>query len=250
MNIIANYSPFIILALIIILYSFERLFPAHKPNNHKMWVNYSLIASSILLMSLLPKVIEIKPLTDPYLDQFTKFNMAVAPLWVSLIVFDFLIYWQHRFFHIAPFLWRFHRVHHCDHFMDHSSAYRFHPLEILMSAIYKAIFVIILRPDISHFITYEFVLVSMALFNHSNIRIPTKYNNALKSIFVTPQMHFSHHHDVAPHMNRNYGNFLSIWDRIYGTYESKDDVTFGLEGYSFDKADNLLEQLKEPFSNK
>ena len=33
---------------------------------------------------------------------------------IFLLVFDLLIYFQHRLFHKVPFLWRLHRTHHTD----------------------------------------------------------------------------------------------------------------------------------------
>ncbi len=39
----------------------------------------------------------------------------------------------------------------------------------------------------------------------------------LKYILVTPQSHRVHHSDQPEHIDKNFGNFLSIWDFIFGT---------------------------------
>ena len=42
-------------------------------------------------------------------------------------------YWTHRWMHATPLLWRVHRVHHSDPFVDVSTSLRHHPLELLVT---------------------------------------------------------------------------------------------------------------------
>src|SRR5213078_796824 len=56
------------------------------------------------------------------------------PLWVQttagVVILDFSAgYLAHRALHLFPVLWRFHRVHHSDDFVDVTTTYRTHPVE-------------------------------------------------------------------------------------------------------------------------
>ena len=51
----------------------------------------------------------------------------------------------------------------------------------------------------------------------------------LEWFFVTPSAHRVHHGTNTEYLDKNYGNFFIIWDRIFGTYaEEKEPVTYGL----------------------
>lgn len=158
---------------------------------------------------------------------------------LTLLSFDFLIYWQHRLFHKIPFLWRIHRVHHCDTSMDLSTGLRFHPLEILISFLYKLFFIFLFDIPYIYFLIYETLLFSMSLFNHSNLAISPMADRILRKIIVTPSMHYPHHHPDKAHTNSNYGNFLSLWDRLFRSYNSSSTRDFGVNGITEDQAKSL-----------
>ena len=50
-------------------------------------------------------------------------------------------------------------------------------------------------------------------------------------LFVTPNLHHTHHHFESPGTNCNYGDVFSIWDRLFGTYVdlAHEDTVFGLD---------------------
>ena len=69
------------------------------------------------------------------------FNLLALPAWLeffaAVLILDLLIYIQHRVFHRVPLFWRLHRMHHADTDFDVTTAIRFHPLEIWLSALIK-----------------------------------------------------------------------------------------------------------------
>ena len=75
-------------------------------------------------------------------------NALKTPRWfavaVSILLLDLAIYFQHRWFHREPLLWRLHRVHHLDLDIDVTTGSRFHPLEIFLSMAIKIIVVFLL----------------------------------------------------------------------------------------------------------
>ena len=73
---------------------------------------------------------------------------------------------------------------------------------------------------LSHLL-FEVILNGMAMFNHSNIALPTKLDQWLRWLIVTPDMHRVHHSVRIEETNSNYGFNLSIWDRLFGTYQAQ-----------------------------
>jgi sterol desaturase/sphingolipid hydroxylase (fatty acid hydroxylase superfamily) len=115
-------------------------------------------------------------------------------LFLDLVLLDFLIYWWHRFNHEVGFLWRFHEVHHLDRFLDTSSALRFHTV-----------------------LVFEALLLMAAIFHHSNLRLPPRFEGLLSRLVITPSIHWVHHHRVRRDTDSNYGTVFSFWDGLFGT---------------------------------
>ena len=104
------------------------------------------------------------------------FNWLGWPSWIegllAFLILDFAIYLQHVMTHAVPLLWRLHQVHHADLDVDLTTGIRFHPLEIIISAIYKAAIVAALGVDPWIVILFEAVLNASAVYTHGNVRIP------------------------------------------------------------------------------
>ena len=56
---------------------------------------------------------------------------------VAVVLMDLVVYLQHRLFHVVPFLWRFHKVHHADNDFDVTTGLRFHTVSIVLSMVVK-----------------------------------------------------------------------------------------------------------------
>jgi sterol desaturase/sphingolipid hydroxylase (fatty acid hydroxylase superfamily) len=162
------------------------------------------------------------------------FNIVEAPGWVavlvSIIVLDLVIYLQHVMFHAVPTLWRLHRMHHADLEFDVTTGLRFHPVEILLSMGIKLAVVMALGTPAVAVLIFEVLLNATAMFNHSNIRLPTLADRVLRLIVVTPDMHRVHHSIRPEETNSNFGFNLPWWDRLLGTYKAQPKA--GHEGMS------------------
>ena len=183
---------------------------------------------------------------------FNRFD--ALPTWLewlaTLVLLDLAIYWQHRWLHRVPALWRLHRVHHTDTTLDATSALRFHPFEILVSLLYKIALAIVLGVDPLALLAFEALLSSFALITHANIALPPAVDRALRWALVTPAMHWIHHSTRIEEQQSNYGFHLSVWDRIFGTYlERSRDVpqTFGVSSVDQARATRFPSLLREPF---
>ena len=152
-------------------------------------------------------------------------NNLDAPVWaawlVTLAALDLAVWGQHAAMHRIPALWRLHRVHHADPDVDVSTALRFHPVEIALSAVWKVAVVAALgAPPLAAF-CFEILLNALAQFNHANMRLPRWLDAPLRLFVVTPAMHRVHHSVDRRESDSNYGFCLSLWDRIFRTYRPR-----------------------------
>jgi len=171
----------------------------------------------------------------------------------AVIVLDGIIYAQHVLFHAVPLLWRLHMVHHADQDIDVTTGLRFHPVEILLSMLIKMAVVSLLGAPVLAVILFEIILNGMAMFNHANVRLPLQLDAILRFMLVTPDLHRVHHSVMRHETNSNFGFNLSIWDRIFGTYQAQpgdghDGMTIGLTQYQSEQPGGLGWMLTLPFT--
>ena len=155
---------------------------------------------------------------------------------IAILVLDLAIYLQHVLFHAVPALWRLHRMHHADLEFDVTTGLRFHPVEILLSMVIKLAVVMALGPPAVAVLVFEVVLNASSLFNHSNIRLPSKVDAVLRLFIVTPDMHRVHHSIRPYETNSNFGFNIPWWDRLMGTYLAQpsaghEGMTIGIEQF-------------------
>jgi sterol desaturase/sphingolipid hydroxylase (fatty acid hydroxylase superfamily) len=146
---------------------------------------------------------------------------AALELALAVLAFDLAIYLQHVGFHAVPLLWRLHLVHHADLDFDATTGLRFHPLEILLSALVKLAVVFLIGPSGLAVVVFDVLLNATSLFNHGNVRIPPRLDRGLRWLVVTPDMHRVHHSVLRHETNSNFGFNLPWWDRLLGTYRAE-----------------------------
>jgi sterol desaturase/sphingolipid hydroxylase (fatty acid hydroxylase superfamily) len=136
---------------------------------------------------------------------------------LSVVVLDCFDYVWHRANHRVRFLWRFHKAHHADTAMDVTTALRFHPGELLISALVKAGWIALWGPTVVAWFLFEALVSLCAQFHHSNIDLPDRVERWLAWIIVTPRFHATHHLVDQRFGNRNFSAILSVWDWLFGS---------------------------------
>jgi len=179
----------------------------------------------------------------------------LAHLVIAFILMDLSIYFQHVMFHALPMFWRFHRVHHSDLDCDVTTGLRFHPGEILISIVFKFVVIISIGAPVLAVVIFEIILNAASMFTHSNIKIPLALERVTRWFFVTPDMHRTHHSVFQNETNSNFGFFISIWDRIFGTYtqtpkDGHKNMQIGLSNFREAKWQNLRWLVYLPFVTK
>ena len=142
---------------------------------------------------------------------------GLLPLVCDLLLIDVFIYWWHRANHMVPFLWRFHEVHHLDVELDSTTGVRFHVGEVMLSAFVRSLFVILLDIPIASVLVAEIMLLLASLLQHSNLHLPSVWERRFGYVVVTPRWHEFHHRARRQDTDSNYGNLLSLWDRLFST---------------------------------
>jgi sterol desaturase/sphingolipid hydroxylase (fatty acid hydroxylase superfamily) len=180
-----------------------------------------------------------------------------APVWLELILaimlLDFIAqYGVHYILHRTPFLWKFHMIHHSDTHVDVTTGTRHHPGDYLFREIFSVLAILIGGIPFAYYMVYRILTVICTYFTHSNIMLPKGLDRILSYIIITPNMHKFHHHFEQPWTDSNYGNILSLWDRIFGTfvYDDIQKIKYGLDVLDDDKSGDLMYQLKVPLSKK
>lgn len=170
---------------------------------------------------------------------------------LAIVLFDAWMYCWHVLNHKVPLLWRFHAVHHADRELDASSALRFHTGEIILSSTVRLAILPLLGMTVQQLLLYETLLLPIILFHHSNVRLPYSIDTAVRSLIVTPWMHWVHHSQWRPETDSNYGSVFSIWDRLFGTFRLRTkpwEIDLGLEDdRSVQEWRSLLGMLLRPF---
>jgi sterol desaturase/sphingolipid hydroxylase (fatty acid hydroxylase superfamily) len=231
-ELIANHEPTIrlgsFLGIFALMALWEILAPRRaltQPKQNRWANNIGLVVLNTALLRVVFPVAAVGVAEYAQLLQWGLFNrVEVHPLMalvVSVIVLDVAIYLQHVMFHAVPLLWRLHRVHHADLDFDVTTGARFHPVEILLSMLIKFAVIVLLGPPLAAVVFFEVLLNAMAMFNHSNVRIPLGLDALLRRLIVTPDMHRVHHSHLADETNSNFGFNLSLWDRVFGTYRAQ-----------------------------
>ncbi len=184
--------------------------------------NLALVAfNSALLRVLLPtSAIALAALAQA--SGWGLLNQLALPGWaavlLAVLLLDLAIYFQHVLLHTVPVLARLHAVHHADPDFDLTTGIRFHPLEILLSALVKFAAVVALGPPVLAVLVFEVLLNATAMFNHANVALPAWLEPWVRRVLVTPDMHRIHHSVIESERNSNYGFCLSLWDRLLGSY--------------------------------
>ncbi|VVM42325.1 hypothetical protein PS862_00502 [Pseudomonas fluorescens] len=147
-------------------------------------------------------------------------NVQTLPLFVqfllAVLVADLGQYWLHRLYHVVPWLWRFHAVHHSSTHMDWLAGSRIHFVEILLTRT-TVLMPLILLGFSPHALNAYVILVGVqAVLAHANIRIDGGWLNYL---VVLPRYHHWHHARHKDYIYKNYAIHLPIVDMLFGTFK-------------------------------
>ena len=217
----------IILALIFIEALISNLQNASYYKKEDTLCTVGLLTGNILM------VFAVKGLTLAlhfYLYQFRLFDLAsMIPLWamwaLTFILIDLVFYIYHRISHRSRFLWAIHMSHHSSEEMNFAVSFR----QAWLGPVSKIPFFILLPLiglDPTIIAVAGVISTLWGIFGHTQV---IGKLGPIEWIFNTPSHHRVHHGANEQYIDKNYGNLLIIWDRMFGTFEpEKANVKYGL----------------------
>jgi sterol desaturase/sphingolipid hydroxylase (fatty acid hydroxylase superfamily) len=178
-------------------------------------------------------------------DSFSRWLAILA----TVCLLDLCFYLQHRVFHVVPFLWSVHRVHHADVDFDYTTGLRFHPFEALLTNATALVAVAVLGLPAYGVLLHGAIASGITILEHANARIPPTIESWIGRVFVTPAMHRIHHSAATPETDTNFATIFSFWDRALGTYRpgATSGAEIGLMEFRAPKYQTLPWALAMPF---
>ena len=248
----------------------------------KLWLHpsakldyyYFFLSYFINIFLLVPFIVSAKTIafsTNKFLflhfDYFdnTIFSYSQIVLLYTITLFlvsDFTRYWLHRFLHTIPILWEFHKIHHSAKVLTPITFYRVHPVENFLFGLRYSLSIGFVTGIFIYFFgamidIYTVVGVNVFLFVFSifgaNLRhshVPFSYFAFIEKWLMSPKQHQIHH--SRKHFDKNYGGFVSIWDRMFGSLQLSNEVPilkFGLRKNQMGDYSSLKGLIFRPFIN-
>lgn len=162
------------------------------------------------------------PVTNPFspFSPLTLLNYAFV-----LIVADFCQYWLHRFSHEVNILWAGHITHHSNSEYNFGVALRQNALE----NIYTWVFFL---PLAFFGVPWQMFVAAYGVSLIWQFLVHTRLVNRLgflESFMSTPSHHRVHHGKNPQYIDKNYGAFFIVWDKLFGTFEPEvEEVQYGI----------------------
>jgi len=167
---------------------------------------------------------------------FAIFNIQSSVLlWIALLILtDFIWYWYHRLAHEVNILWGAHVVHHQSEDFNYTVSARITVFQAFARMMFWSVLPVIGFPP-AMIISVQLVHGLYPFFIHT--RTIGKLG-VLEYIFVTPSHHRVHHACNEQYLDKNYGDVLIIWDKLFGTFVTEQEepeygLTKPLDSHSF-----------------
>jgi len=137
---------------------------------------------------------------------------------VAFVLYDFCYYWFHRISHERRIFWAAHVAHHQSEEYNLTTALRQTSTGFLLGWLfYVPCFLLGMPADV--FVTVASANLIYQFWVHTRF---IRTLGPLEYVLVTPMNHRVHHARNPEYIDRNYGGFFILWDRLFGTYQAED----------------------------
>ena len=155
--------------------------------------------------------------------------------WVFLfIAMDALWYWYHRCGHRINLFWSVHVVHHQSEDFNYTVSTRITLLQAIARGLFWSMLPLIGFP-VDMIMLFLLIHGTYPFFTHTQLIGKLGW---IEYLFVTPSHHRVHHSSNPEYLDKNCGDILIIWDKLFGTFaEERTEIRYGLtsplNSYSF-----------------
>jgi alkylglycerol monooxygenase len=163
-----------------------------------------------------------------WLYQFAPWQIPTT--WYSmlglLIISDFVFYWFHRTGHRVNIFWAAHMPHHSSEEMNLSVGLRASFTQRLFQFLFFDWILVLIGFSPEQVYAVAAVHLFLAYWHHTRL---IKRMGWFERIFVAPAHHRVHHGVNPQYIDKNYSEFLIIWDKLFGSFEEEDEeVCYGI----------------------
>lgn len=163
-----------------------------------------------------------------WIDAQIPWNIEAT--WYSLIILlllqDFVFYWFHRMGHTINIFWAAHMPHHSSEELNLSVGIRASFTQRLFQFLFFDWILVVVgfSPEVVYAVAAVHLL--LAYWHHTQVIGNLGW---FEKYFVTPSHHRVHHGVNPQYIDKNFSEFLIIWDKMFGTYEPEDEeICYGI----------------------
>ena len=240
-------------AAALIFIPLENLFPRHKEQKQLrkylfMDLMYTLLGGLLTMFVAIVFILFAVTMLQGLVPSVVKSFVHSLPIWLQVIVLiicgDLYYYWAHRAFHMVPFLWRFHAIHHSVEDMDWVAAHRTHPIDTGLTNSGFVIVTLLFNIHPAALAIHSLQFAWHSLLKHSNVNVSW---GPLRWLYVTPTFHHWHHGNTREAWDKNFAAQFPIWDILFGTAIMKESENPEKYGVDDPVPYNFIGQLAYPF---
>ena len=151
------------------------------------------------------------------------FTVSILLFLVLAVLGDLWFYAEHRLAHTRAFI-RFHRLHHLSPVPTPWTNDRFAFVEVMMFQSYMFAIMFFLPIPVGMILLYRFYDQIKGMIGHCGY----EYFAGRMAYWPFPLACVSHHDAHHEKFSVNFGAFLTIWDRLFGTLEEEEDQKMGV----------------------
>lgn len=163
-----------------------------------------------------------------WLYQFAPWE--IAPTWYNLLILlilqDFIFYWFHRTGHTINIFWAAHMPHHSSEELNLSVGIRASFTQRLFQFLFFDWILVLIGYSPEMVYAMAAVHLLLAYWHHTQL---IKRLGWFEKYFVTPSHHRVHHGVNPQYIDKNFSEFLIIWDKMFGTFEpEEEEICYGV----------------------
>jgi sterol desaturase/sphingolipid hydroxylase (fatty acid hydroxylase superfamily) len=169
---------------------------------------------------------------------------------VGFLAYELAYWFDHYLSHKLPILWQFHQVHHSAESLSLATNFRVHPIDTivfynlvaLFTGVAAGLLAFALGEASAPFLAVGsnvLLLATAVLLTHlHHTHFWITFGERWNRVLLSPAHHQIHHSADPTHHDRNFGNCLAIFDRLFGTLHvpgaRREMLRFGVCGLDYD----------------
>ena len=220
----------------------------HREQSSAKDVIMEVICTLGIPLVVVPTILSVAPFVAEFIVPNSEGMLASLPIWAMFIVLligdDLTQYWWHRLSH-TRWLYPLHRAHHSASYMSVRLVYRNNLVYYMFMPGIWVSAILVYWGFGAVYGVYILAKLTVIMGAHSSVpwddalyrwRFTRPLMWVLERVISTPSTHAAHHglheSDGVTHYKGNYGNFLFLWDVVFGTAKitrGRPDA-YGIEG--------------------